>query len=327
MPISESRLESASQLLNALRREITKTYLGQPEVLDGVLIALLAEGHVLLEGVPGVAKTTLAKSCATALGCPMRRIQFTPDLLPSEITGSYVLDPRDASFSLREGPVFSSIVVADEINRAPAKTQAALLEAMQEAQVTIEGESRSLPQPFMVIATQNPIDLEGTYPLPEAQLDRFMVHLKLDYPSEVIELEMLKTYGAANPLTQPVTNAQELLSLRKLAKEIHCEEDVMNLAVQLCRQTRSRSEVLLGASPRASLVLLQAAKAWALLSARSYVTPEDIRHCASPVLSHRLILRHELENDSSVREKIIQNAFHDAASPITRGPIESRFDT
>ncbi len=310
-------VESVTQLLSTLRREISRSYVGSSSAFDTLLMAILAEGHILLEGVPGVAKTTLAKATATALGSSMRRIQFTPDLLPSDITGTYVLDPRDGSFSLRPGPIFANIVLADEINRAPAKTQSALLEAMQEGQVTIEGERRLLPKPFIVIATQNPADLEGTYPLPEAQLDRFMVRLLLGYPSANAEVAMLKTYGELAPEPKPVIDAKAVLHLRALTRRVHAEEEILNYAVEVCRATRKHPHVLLGASPRASLALLQAAKAHALMAARNYCIPDDISETAQRVLAHRLILIPELEGNDDEKTEVIRSALRGV--PHTRG--------
>jgi MoxR-like ATPase len=294
--------------LDELRAEIAKTYLGKTTVIDMIMAALLARGHVLMEGVPGVAKTTLMKAFAGALGVSARRIQFTPDLLPADITGTYVLSPRDGTFSLRSGPLFAHIVLADEINRAPAKTQSALLEAMQERQVTIEGDRYELPQPFLVIATQNPIDLEGTYPLPEAQIDRFMVRVPIGYPSAEEEVRMLRTHGIEPPALRVVLGPDELRALQTTAAHVHVDEDLHQYAVGLTAFTRKHPKVALGVSPRGTLSLVQAAKAWALVSGRTYATPDDFRAVALNVLSHRLVMNEDLEGDNRVRDAIIEDA-------------------
>jgi MoxR-like ATPase len=301
-------IAAAGARLDELRARVAQLYIGSPAVIDVLLIALLSSGHVLLEGVPGVAKTTLAKTFAGALGSSMRRIQFTPDLLPADITGTYVLEPRTGTFALRTGPIFAHVVLADEINRAPAKTQSALLEAMQEGQVTIEGERRELPRPFLVVATQNPIDLEGTYPLPEAQLDRFAVRLVLGYPEESAEVAMLRTHESRPPEVGAVLDPEEVLRLQELARRVHVEADVHGYVVQLTRFTRNHPQVLLGASPRASLALLQAAKAQALLSGRAFATPDDVRAVAEMVLCHRLILTPDVEGDEQKRRAVVQEA-------------------
>jgi MoxR-like ATPase len=303
-----NEIQAARERLGAVRREVSRVYIGEPAAIDAMLIALLARGHVLLEGVPGIAKTTLVKAFATGLGCSVRRVQFTPDLLPADITGTYVLNPKDGTFSLRPGPIFSNVLLADEINRAPAKTQSALLEAMQEHQATIEGDRFALPDPFFVLATQNPIDLEGTYPLPEAQIDRFLVRVQMDYPSARDEVAMLRAHGIAAPPSEAVLVAGEVLSLQSVAARVHVEEDLMDYAVSLARFTRESSKVTLGASPRASLGLLRAAKAKALLEGRAFATPDDIRAMAIPVLAHRLVLVPELEGDPRARAQLIDEA-------------------
>jgi MoxR-like ATPase len=273
-----------------------------------MLVALIARGHVLLEGVPGVAKTTLVKAFATGLGCSGRRIQFTPDLLPADITGTYVLAPRDGTFQLRAGPIFANVVLADEINRAPAKTQSALLEAMQERQVTIEGDRFELPAPFMVLATQNPIDLEGTYPLPEAQIDRFLVRVTMGYPTPREEAQMLKAHGVEAPVVRPVLSASEVTAMQQIGARIHVEDDLHDYAVAITGFTRSHPRVALGASPRATLALIQAAKGWALLAARTYVTPDDVKAVAAAVLAHRIVLTADTEPDAKAREQVVEEA-------------------
>jgi MoxR-like ATPase len=301
-------IHAAKERIEDLRREVQRTYIGSPRSLDVMVVALLARGHVLLEGVPGVAKTTLVKAFATSLGCSARRIQFTPDLLPADITGTYVLSPRDGTFSLRAGPVFANVVLADEINRAPAKTQSALLEAMQERQVTIEGDRFELPNPFLVLATQNPIDLEGTYPLPEAQIDRFMVRVMMGYPSSREEAQMLKTHGVEAPALRAILNPHDVVTLQQIAARIHVDDDLNEYCVALTAYTRSHQKVALGASPRATLSLVQAAKAHALVAGRQYVVPEDVRTMAPSVLAHRLVLVADVESESRARDAIIEEA-------------------
>src|SRR5689334_21541627 len=229
--VAVDEISAAKERIDALRREVMRVYIGAPRTVDLMLTALLAQGHVLLEGVPGVAKTTLVKAYAATLGASVRRIQFTPDLLPADITGTYVLSPKDGTFALRAGPIFANIVLADEINRAPAKTQSALLEAMQERQVTIEGDRFELPAPFLVLATQNPIDLEGTYPLPEAQIDRFLVRVPMGYPQPKEEALMVKTYGTNPPQVRPMLSPEDVARLQAISSRIHVEEDLYEYAV------------------------------------------------------------------------------------------------
>jgi len=303
-----NEIEAARERLDGVRREVGRVYLGDPNAVEMMLVALLARGHVLLEGVPGVAKTTLVKAFAATLGASVRRVQFTPDLLPADITGTYVLNPRDGSFSLRGGPIFANVLLADEINRAPAKTQSALLEAMQERQVTIEGDRFELPDPFFVLATQNPIDLEGTYPLPEAQIDRFLVRVAMGYPQERDEIAMLRAHGIASPAPYGVLTPTDALSLQSIAARVHVEEDVFAYSVALSQFTRHHPRVVLGASPRASLGLLRAAKAMAVLCGRAFATPDDVRSVAPHVLAHRLILVPELESDARARTVLVEEA-------------------
>jgi MoxR-like ATPase len=307
-PMHANEVTAAKERVEDLRREVQRVYIGSSRALDMMMVSFLAKGHVLLEGVPGVAKTTLVKAFATALGCSARRIQFTPDLLPADITGTYVLSPRDGTFSLRAGPIFANVVLADEINRAPAKTQSALLEAMQERQVTIEGDRFELPAPFLVLATQNPIDLEGTYPLPEAQIDRFLVRVVMGYPSTREEAAMLRTHGIDPPAIRPVLNAQDVVALQSICARIHVDDDLHEYCVALTNFTRSHPKVALGASPRATLGLVQASKAHALVNGRNYMVPEDVRAVAQAVLAHRLVLVADVEADARAREQIVDEA-------------------
>lgn len=288
-------LSRAEELSAHLQLEIGHEVMGVETPVQNLLIGLLCEGHVLIEGVPGLAKTMLVRSFAEHLDLSFRRIQFTPDMLPSDILGSMVLDAGSQQLAYRPGPIFANVVLADEINRAPPKVQSALLEAMQERQVTIDGVSRPLPHPFMVVATQNPVELEGTYPLPEAELDRFMFRQLMDYPSEAKELEMLNAQSLPRATsTRPVVSPEELDLLGSAVGQVHVETDVMTYLARLVRATRADPSVLLGASPRCAVLYLRAARAAALLHGRTYVTPDDVKRLANPMLNHRLILRPEV---------------------------------
>jgi MoxR-like ATPase len=306
--LEPNAVAAAQERLDAVRKEVARIYIGPRATTDFLLIAMLAHGHVLMEGVPGVAKTTLVKAFAVALGCSVRRIQFTADLLPADITGTYVLSPRDGTFTFRAGPVFANVVLADEINRAPAKTQAALLEAMQERQVTVEGDRFALPRPFLVLATQNPIDFEGTYPLPEAQLDRFLLRVSLGYPTAREEKAMLEMHSVVVPEPHATVQVDDLTHLQAIAARVHVEPDLYDYAVALSCFTRTHARVALGASPRATLGLVQAAKAASILSGRTFVTPDDVRAIAVPVLAHRLVMTPEAEGDPRAREAVVEEA-------------------
>jgi MoxR-like ATPase len=308
IPVTANEVAAARERIVMLQKEVAKVFIGSTRPLETMTVALLARGHALLEGVPGVAKTTLVKAFATALGCATRRIQFTPDLLPADITGTYVFSPKDGTFTLRAGPVFANVVLADEINRAPAKSQSALLEAMQERQVTIEGDRFALPLPFLVLATQNPIDLEGTYPLPEAQIDRFLVRVAMGYPSAKDEAAMLRTYGGPVPTSTAVLTPSEVVSLQEMVDRIHVDPDLADYAVGLTQFTRNHPKVTLGCSPRATLGLMQAGKAFALMEGRPFLTPDDLRSVAPSVLGHRLVLSGELEGNTDARRQIIDEA-------------------
>jgi MoxR-like ATPase len=309
--IERSTLVEVATLAADVRAEVSKAFLGSNEPIELILTTLMARGHVLLEGVPGIAKTTLVKAFASALGCTFKRIQFTPDLLPSDITGTYVLD--GGNFALREGPIFAQVVLADEINRAPAKTQSALLEAMQERQVTIEGQTRPLDPPFFVLATQNPIEHEGTYPLPEAQVDRFLAKLRMGYPGANDEREMLRRYaGSAVPdaarETRRVLEPATILRLQELGDAVHVEDELLDYVIALCQYTRSHRRVALGASPRAALQLVHAAKARALLGGRDFVLPDDVKHLGPYVLAHRVLLSPDAELEGLGSSAIVREA-------------------
>jgi MoxR-like ATPase len=299
--------------------EVGRVVVGQREPLEVVLSALALGGHVLLEGVPGVAKTLLANATARALVVGFRRLQFTPDMLPSDVTGTMAL--RAGELRFRPGPVFTNVLLADEINRTPPKTQAALLEAMQEGQVTVDGEPHPLPDPFLVLATQNPVEYEGTYPLPEAQRDRFLVRVDLGYPDEAAEREMLRMARrglapAALDDVNAVTSSEELARVRRQVDETAVEDDVVGYVVAIVRRTRELPSVTLGASPRAAVHLLGAAKAAARLAARDYVTPDDIARMAVPVLHHRLVLTPEAELERFTADAAVRNALE--AVPVPR---------
>jgi MoxR-like ATPase len=306
--IEHSMLTRVADAAAAITAEVGRVYIGSSATTEMLLTALLARGHVLLEGVPGVAKTTLAKAFAKTLGASFRRIQFTPDLLPSDITGTYILDMRTNSFVLREGPIFANILLGDEINRAPAKTQSALLEAMQEQQVTIEGETRPLSSPFLVIATQNPIEHEGTYPLPEAQVDRFLIKLPMSYPGEADEKRMLATYSRAVPEPRTVVGSADIIAMQRLAEQVHVEDEVLDYVLALTHFTRKHRRVHLGASPRAALALLLAAKARALVGGRDYVLPDDVKYLAANVLAHRVLMSPEAELEGVQPESVVAEA-------------------
>jgi MoxR-like ATPase len=275
--------------------EVGRIVVGMEAVTHQFLIALLANGHVLLEGVPGIAKTTLSKTFARVLGIEYQRIQFTPDLLPSDVTGTYIFDRRQNEFVLRRGPIFCQVLLADEVNRAPAKTQSALLEAMQENQVTIEGTTLPLPQPFMVLATQNPVEQEGVYRLPEAQLDRFLVRIEMGYPAHDAEVRMLQLHSGATGEPAPLFTPDLLLEIQGQLARVHGTEGLLHYIVDLAEASREHPDLTLGASPRASLCLLRCARARALLDGRHYFTHEDVHAVAQSVLGHRLIIRPEAE--------------------------------
>jgi MoxR-like ATPase len=279
-----------TQFAQAIQRNVEQVVIGKANVTELLLVALLTEGHVLLEDVPGIGKTTLAKALARSLDCSFARIQFTPDLLPSDVTGINYYNQKQQEFEFRPGPVLSQMLLADEINRATPRTQSSLLEAMQERQVTVDGQTYPLPRPFLVMATQNPIELEGTFPLPEAQVDRFLMQLRLGYPSEDEEDEILQRYQRDDPIwaLQPVASAADVLELQRQAREIHVSVDVRHYILQVVRATRQHEAVELGVSPRGSLALFKASQALAALRGRDYVIPSDVQYLCPPVLTHRV---------------------------------------
>lgn len=298
-----------------VRLELAKAVVGQDDLLEMLVVALVAGGHVLIEGVPGIAKTLACRSLARAIGVPFMRIQFTPDLMPSDIVGTNVFDPAGGTFSVRKGPVFAGLLLADEVNRTPPRTQSALLEAMEEGTVTIEGQTYQLPFPFMVCATQNPVEFEGTYPLPEAQQDRFMMKLVVGYPGEADEAEILQRYDAgfrANDLAtaniQPVLDEAGIRALRQQAAGVSVSAGIHRYIVQILRVLRSHRHVLLGPSPRAGVALVLAARALVAVRAGLWVTPDEVKSLAPALLRHRLILKPEAEMDGVTRDEIIQSA-------------------
>jgi MoxR-like ATPase len=341
-------VESPEESLKRLKDEVGRVVVGQLPLVEGLLIGLLSGGHVLVEGVPGLAKTTAVRSLAAALGLDFGRVQFTPDLLPGDLTGNPVFLPDRGEFSVRRGPIFTSFLLADEINRAPAKVQSALLEAMEERQVTIGEETLALPDPFLVMATQNPVELEGTYPLPEAQVDRFLLKLRVPYPSEEEELEIVRRDALPLEPIRPMIRVEQVLALQRTAAEVHASPEVCGYAVALARGTREprqlaeswarrpgamtgttgegrelsellqllRAEPLaLGASPRASIYLVRAARARALLSGRRFVTPHDVKQVAPDVLRHRLMMSYEAEADGITPDDVVEAVLASTPTP------------
>ena len=304
------------EALVAVRDEIAKVVVGQEGVLSGLLTGLLVQGHVLLEGVPGVAKTLIVKALATSLQLESKRIQFTPDLMPSDVTGQLIYEQHTGAFRFREGPVFTNLLLADEINRTPAKTQAALLEAMEERQVTVEGERQALPAPFMVDATQNPIEYEGTYPLPEAQLDRFLFKLTVGYPTEEEELHILARHDQGLDSHDLVAAGLRAVAGPADLVAARAEAPVRAYVAAVCRATRDSPSLVLGVSPRGAVMLLQAAKAWTWLRGRPYVTPDEVKEMARPTLRHRMQLRPEVALDGVGADGVLEGIL--ASVPVPR---------
>jgi MoxR-like ATPase len=310
------------QALGAVREQVGKAVIGQDLVVSGLLAALLVRGHVILEGVPGVAKTLMVKALARSLDLGFRRIQLAPDLMPSDVTGNVVYEGSTGAFRFRPGPVFTHLLLADEINRTPPKTQAALLEAMEERQVTTEGESRPLPEPFLVAATQNPIEFEGTYPLPEAQLDRFLFKLSVSYPGREAELAVLGMHHAGKDPhdldalgVQPVAGAEDLRAGSDAVTGIRVDAEVMAYVLDLVEETRRTPSLSLGVSPRGAAMLLLAAKAWAYLSERDFVTPDDVKTLLRPTWRHRVVLRPEIELEGATADSVLDGIAERVAVP------------
>lgn len=320
------KVQAHSQFLPTLHQEMEKVIVGQKAMLHSLLIALIADGHVLMEGLPGLAKTTTIKALADAIDVSFSRIQFTPDLLPADVVGTQIYEPKTGEFRIKKGPIFAHFVLADEINRAPAKVQSAMLETMQEQQVTIGGQTFPLESPFLVLATQNPIEQEGTYPLPEAQVDRFMLKIKVNYPSPAEELKIIQQAKESHSPQKPcpVVSAQEIETARKTAATIHIEETLMQYIINLVFATRHPHDhelpqlapmIAYGASPRASIALLRCAKAQAFLNQRGFVIPQDIKDVSFAVLRHRILLSYEAEAEDMDSEKIIQTILDKLPTP------------
>ncbi|WP_028452580.1 AAA family ATPase [Chitinilyticum aquatile] len=322
MSVSPEHFTQASDIAQRLQAEIARSVVGQTDAVRAVLASLLAGGHVLLEGMPGLGKTLLVKALAKTFSGQFARIQFTPDLMPADVVGHAVFDLKNQSFTVRRGPIFTHLLLADEINRAPAKTQSALLEVMQERQVTIEGESHPLDAPYMVLATQNPIEQEGTYPLPEAQLDRFLVKVLMDYPSAAEELELarLTTQGrigdaldvaAVNTLIKPETVA----TLQQVVAQVRVDEQVLDYAVRIVRATRDWPGIGIGAGPRGAIALIRLARAWAVLEQRDFVTPDDVKQAALPVLRHRIAITPEAELEGLDADRLLRGLLEQLPAP------------
>jgi MoxR-like ATPase len=315
-------LQQASELAQQLKQEIAKAVIGQKQVIDETLIALIAGGNVLIEGVPGLGKTLLVRALAATFSGEFNRIQFTPDLMPADITGHTLYDMDSKSFSVRKGPVFTNLLLADEINRAPAKTQSALLEVMQEKQVTIEGTTHSVPLPFMTLATQNPLEQEGTYPLPEAQLDRFLMKIFIEYPNDQEESTMVAAvtnHQTGNQLNisnvTAIASPETILAMQALASEIAADKSVIDYAVRIVRATRDWQGLTIGAGPRGSISLISAARAQAMLQARDYITPDDVKEIALPVLRHRVGLAPEMELEGFSTDQILVSILDKIEAP------------
>lgn len=314
VPLLSQVKDASVKFLN----NVGEVIVGKREVVELILVALLCEGHLLLEDVPGIGKTMLAKATARSLGCSFKRIQCTPDLLPSDVTGINYFNQKSSQFEFRPGPILANIVLVDEINRATPRTQSCLLECMQEAQVTVDLDTVSLPRPFLVLATQNPVELEGTFPLPEAQLDRFLLRIKLGYPAHNEETTILTRFKETNPLNNltSVISGQELLDLQRLCRQVYVEESVGKYIVALVQATRSHPDIKLGASPRASLGLQGASQVLAAVNGRSYVTPDDVKHLAVPVIAHRLITKMESQLKGKSVESIVKEIVESVPVPV-----------
>jgi len=311
-------LKDVSDICDSLIDEVSKAIVGKRSVLEKTLLGILANGNILFEDYPGLAKTLLSNCFARTLGCDFKRIQFTPDLLPADITGSFIYDKNTGDFKMRKGPIFTNILLADEVNRAPPKTQAALLEAMQEKQTTIEGETHTLDDPFIVIATQNPIEYEGTYPLPEAQVDRFLLRLEVGYPSASDEVEILKRRKERKTDDvdiDKITNPETLINMQKKIEDVHLDDDIKKYIVNIVQKTRKNKDVEVGSSPRGSLALMKLSMANAAMSGRDYVVPDDVKFISKEALSHRLVLKPGPAIKGVKEEEIIEKTLKEVPVP------------
>jgi MoxR-like ATPase len=316
---TDESLKKVEALSLQILDEVEKAVIGKRKPLEKILATILSGGHILIEDLPGLGKTLIAKSMAATLGLDFKRVQFTPDLLPTDITGGYIFDRNKSAFILRQGPIFANIILADEINRASPKTQSALLEAMQEQQVTLEGETMPLPDPFIVIATQNPIEYEGTFPLPEAQVDRFLTKVKIGYPTPSQEMEILERRHERQTddvELEQITSAEELLALRKAIENVHIAKEIERYIINLVDKTRDHPQIAIGASPRASLALLKLTRSRAALQGRDYVIPDDVKEFLIPTLEHRLILKPEMWLEEGAAVKIIQELLDTVPLPV-----------
>ena len=313
----ELNVEPIREIAQEVLSEVSRVIVGYGDILQQLFIALLVNGHVLLEGVPGLGKTVMAKTFAKTLGISFRRVQFTPDLLPADITGTKIFDQNEGAFVLQKGPLFANIVLADEINRSAPKTQAALLEAMAERQITIEGETLLLEKPFMVVATENPVEMEGTYPLPEAQLDRFLMKLWLEYPEKEEEVDIMRRQiSGDSPSVEAITSGDELLAAQKLMNMVYIDDRILKYIRDITLKTRNHPQIALGCGPRASLVLMKCSKARAAILGRVYVTPDDVRSLVVPAMNHRILLKPEAELEGLDVKTVIKNIIEDIPIPI-----------
>jgi len=313
----ELNVEPIREIAQEVLSEVSRVIVGYGDILQQLFIALLVNGHVLLEGVPGLGKTVMAKTFAKTLGISFRRVQFTPDLLPADITGTKIFDQNEGAFVLQKGPLFANIVLADEINRSAPKTQAALLEAMAERQITIEGETLPLEKPFMVVATENPVEMEGTYPLPEAQLDRFLMKLWLDYPEKEEEVDIMRRQiSGESPSVEAITSGDELLAAQRLMNMVYIDDRILKYIRDIILKTRNHPQIALGCGPRASLVLMKCSKARAAILGRVYVTPDDVRSLVVPAMNHRILLKPEAELEGLDVKTVIKNIIEDIPIPI-----------
>lgn len=314
------RVDNYQENINALIKSVESVIVGKRKVVEKIIAALISGGHVLLEDVPGVGKTVMVRALAKSLGCSFKRIQFTPDLLPSDITGVSVFNQKTGDFEFKVGPIMNQIILADEINRTSPKTQSSLLEVLEEHQITVDGKTYKVQEPFMVLATQNPIEYEGTFPLPEAQLDRFMMKISMGYPEPEDEKRILRRFKTENPidLIQPVVTAEDIIKLQHYVREVYVDELIDDYIINIIKATRNSPDIQLGASPRGSLALFRAAQAWAVINNRDYVLPDDVKELAKPVLSHRLIIKPEVKLQGMSSEDVMAGILKQVHVPVMK---------